>query len=252
MKKLLNLFIVCAILTACQKEMMMNPATNGKSGSITRFAVHNGYMYMLDQNKVLTYSLANSDKPVMVSSLTTDYGLETIIVYDNYVYLGSRTSLYILDITSPANPSVLSKTDRSELVMGGCDPVVIKDNYAYSTIKVVENRCGNVSERSELEVFDVSNKSNPVLKNTYSLNEPNGLGYSGDYLFICDEGSDELIILDISNPENPVYYNSILITDPVDLIINGSKMIVSTKSDFSIYSISDMANITLSGKITKQ
>src|SRR5687768_5501085 len=99
MKKLLQLFILCAlVLGACQKENMAPSGSEGKSGSITRFAVFNEHMYMLDQNKILTYSLANKEKPVQVNQLLTDYGLETIIVYDGFVYIGSRTALYILDI----------------------------------------------------------------------------------------------------------------------------------------------------------
>lgn len=252
MKKLLTLVVLSMfIFTACKKETLAPSGNNGKSGSITRFTVYNGYMYVLDQNKILTYSLSNTQAPVLVNELATDYGLETIIVYESFVYIGSRTALYILDITDPAKPFVLSKTDRSILVIGGCDPVVVKNQYAYSTIKIIENRCGNINTASELEVFDITNKSNPVLVFSYPLSEPNGLGYSDNYLFVCDEGADEISIFDISNPLNPVLSGNISLTDPVDLIINGNRMIVSTKTDFFIYSIGDIHNITLSGTIAK-
>jgi hypothetical protein len=160
-------------------------------------------MYMLNPNEVLTYSLANPDQPQHVHTLKTEYGLETIIIYENTIYLGSTSALYILDISNPAAPSILSKTDRvTDQFFSGCDPVVVKDNYAYSTVKIIQNVCGNVSTQSALLVYDVSNKNAPALKGNYELNIPNGLGYKDNYLFVCDEGSDRLEVFDISNPYN--------------------------------------------------
>ncbi len=252
MKNLKLLLAGMALLAAaCSKDAAFSDAT-GKSGSITRFAVHQNYMYALNQNEVLTYSLQDADNPVLVHRLPTDYGLETIIIYDNTVYLGSTSSLYILDISNPAAPSLLSKTDRQEVFIGGCDPVVVKDNYAYSTVKIIENICGRISAQSALIVYDVSDKTAPIAKGTYPLGIPNGLGYKENYLFVCDEGDDRLEVFDISNPlalTQPGY--SVAITDPYDLIVDGDKMIVSTKTDFQIFDISDIAAIRSIGQIAK-
>ena len=253
MKQLKLIFAMSLLFAAaCSKDSTSLEAT-GKSGSITRFAVHNGYMYALNPNEVLTYSLQDADQPVLVSRITTDYGLETIIIYDNTIYLGSSSALYILDITNPSTPVILSKTNRETLFIGGCDPVVVKDNYAYSTIKIIENICGNVSSQSALLVYDVSNKTAPVGKGTYTLGIPNGLGYRGNYLFVCDEGTDRLEVFDISNPLSlqQLSVNALDITDPYDLIVDGQKMIVSTKTDFQIYDISSLPTITKIGFIAK-
>ena len=238
---------------ACSKESSDGLALTGKSGSITRFATHNGYMYVLNPNEVLTYSLQDPDKPALVNRLTTDYGLETIIVYDNTIYLGSNTALYILDIGNPAAPSILSKTNRNEVFLGGCDPVVVKEQYAYSTIKVIQNVCGDVSSQSALIVYDISNKTAPTETGTYPLNIPNGLGYQGNYLFVCDEGSDRLEVFDISNPLSvtPLPGFAVNILDPYDLIVDGNKMIVSTKTDFRIYDLQDLPVIKQIGLIAK-
>ena len=84
---------------------------------------------MLDQNKIKTYATAGNAEPVLQSTVYTHYGLETITIYDGSIYLGSRDGLYILDISNPAYPKVLSKTERSTL-FGRCDPVVVKGSYA--------------------------------------------------------------------------------------------------------------------------
>jgi len=229
----------------------IDPNLTGKSGSITRFAIYGDYMYALDQNVVLVYNISNSGDPILANKVETDYGLETIIIYDETIYLGSRTSLYILDITAPEAPIILSKTDRADVFIGGCDPVVVKDQYAYATIKNIVNVCGNIAEQSLLITYDVSDKNNPVEVNSFPMDLPNGLGYEGNYLFVTDEGTDKLIIFDITAGDTPAFFNSVDLTDPVDLITDGDKMIVSTLTDFVIYDISDVNNVTKLSTIPK-
>jgi len=258
MKNIFYFFAIAIISTliACSSkaDFAAESNSNGVSGSITKFAIHKGYMYALNPNEVQTYSLENPDQPELVHTIETDYGLETIIVYDNTVYVGSRTSLYILDISTPYQPEILSQSDReAQGFFSGCDPVIVKDNYAYSTVKIVENICGNLNARSLLLVYDVSDKRNPKIVEEYELNEPNGLAYIGNYLLVCDAGLDELVVFDISEPANlkALPEHNITIINPVDLIIHDSKMIVSTANSFNIYSINTIADINETGVISK-
>ncbi len=252
--KMLVLFAGLFLLAvSCSKDAAESAVDGGRSGSITRFAVHNGYMYALNPNQVKTYSLQNPDQPRLVHTLRTLYGLETIIIYDNTIYLGSRSALYILSIADPAAPEILAATQRLDFFLGGCDPVVVKDNYAYSTVKIIENVCGRSAARSALLVYDVTDKNNPVNVGLYWLGLPNGLGYKGNYLFICDEENDRVEVFDISNPRNLKWETgySVPITDPVDLIVDGERMIVSAKTEFRFFDISDVANIRQLGRIAK-
>ena len=210
-------------------------------------------MYVLNLNEVQTYDITGKEHPVLVHHLPTDYGLETITIYDNTVFLGSTTALYILDISNPAAPAILSQSDRlSDIGFSGCDPVVVQGNYAYSTIKTIENVCGNFSASSELVVYDVSDKTAPLVLGTYLLDIPNGLGYKDHYLFVCDEGRDQVVIFDISDP-NELFETSyaISVIDPYDLIIDGQKMIVSTKTEFQIFDVTDVEQIKKVGLILK-
>lgn len=252
MKNVLFTTFLALLLIACSKDAAFetNP---GKSGSITRFAVFQNNMYVLNLNEVQTYDITQKDRPVLVHRLPTDYGLETITIYDNTIFLGSTTALYILDISNPAAPVIQSKSERlSDIGFAGCDPVVVKGNYAYSTIKVIQNICGSVSAQSALVVYDITNKSAPVTLGVYPLDIPNGLGYKDNHLFICDEGADRLRIFDISNPAALTEYpQTVSITDPYDLIVDGQKMIVSSKTDFQIFDISDIVQIKKLGQISK-
>jgi hypothetical protein len=236
----------------CSKDQSAEFASeSGISGSITRFAAYQSYLYALNLNEVQTYDISDADHPKLVNTLATDYGLETITIYDGFVYLGSTTALYILDISNPAAPVILSQTARLES-FSGCDPVAVKGNFAYSTIKIIQNICGRVGSESALIVFDVTNKSNPLQITTFPLGIPNGLSIKDNHLFVCDEGYDRIEIFDITDPYNVVWSPiSVVITDPVDLIINGNKMIVSTKTNFEIYDISDIAAIKKVGIINK-
>ena len=192
MKHLLFFLTVSLSLFSCSKEAA-STGEPGKSGSITRFAVYQDYMYVLNLNEVQTYSIKDKDHPALINRLATDYGLETITIYDNTVFLGSTSALYILDISNPAAPVIQSKSDRlSDIGFSGCDPVVVKGNYAYSTIKIVQNICGTIGAESALIVYDISNKSNPVIVGTYPLSIPNGLGYKDNYLFVCARATVQL------------------------------------------------------------
>lgn len=252
MKNILLLAGLFLLAASCSKDAAEIGADPGQSGSITRFAAYGGYMYALNPNEVKTYSLQNPDKPQLVHTLPTDYGLETIIIYDNTIYLGSRTALYILGIENPAAPRILSQTGRMDFLFGGCDPVVVKDNYAYSTIKIIQNVCGRFNSQSALLVYDVTLKTAPINVGTYFMNMPNGLGYKDNYLFVCDEGADRVEVFDISNPLSLQPTNfSFPVEDPVDLIIKDGNAIVSSKTEFRFFDISDMSNIRPLGRIGK-
>ncbi len=246
------LLSVALAVFSCSSSDSAFADQSGQSGSITRFAVFKGYMYALNQNEVQTYRLKADGDPELVHRLPTDYGLETIFIYDNAIFLGSRTAMYILDVTNPAAPVFLSKSDRLDSFFGGCDPVVVQGNYAYSTIKIIQNICGRASAQSALLVYDVTNKSAPQQTGVYPLNLPNGLGIKDHYLLVCDEGSDRVEVFDISDPKalKPTLF-SFALEDPYDLIIRGETMIVSTKSRFQLYNVRDMADIRPAGSIAK-
>jgi hypothetical protein len=245
MKKIIPFLLLVALMAgACEKQaetFMPNVAQNGngQSGSITRFAVYGEYLYALDQNQILVYKFNASGTPVLVNKVKTQWGLETIIIYEETIYVGSTTSLYILDISNPENPVLLSQTDRETDLAGGCDPVVVKGSYAFSTVKIIPNVCGLVSQTSRLLVYDVSDKTSPVLIGSYDMIMPNGLGYKENTLFVCDEGAGGVILFDISNPSDCTPISAIDITDPVDVIVNGNRMVVSTKTGFSFYDVTD-------------
>lgn len=251
MRNAFSVLLLLLIFSGCSKDQNQS-FENGQSGSITRFVVHNDYMYVLNLNEVKTFSLSDPDNPQLVNVLSTDYGLETIIIYDETIFIGSTNALYILGIDQPDSPELLSKNERGGFFLEGCDPVVVKDNFAFSTIKIISNICGTINAESALIVYDVEDKLNPVFIGQYPLNQPNGLGYKGDYLLVCDEGSQMVEVFDISNPyEVELTDYSFGVSDPVDIIIKGEQAIISSKKEFRFYDISDLSDIRPLGVIAK-
>jgi hypothetical protein len=224
----------------------------GQSGSITRFVVYQGYMYALNQNEVQTWSMADADQPRLVHRLSTEYGLETIIIYEGTIYLGSRNALYILGLMDPARPILLSRTPREGPFLGACDPVVVQGHFAYSTVKTIPNACGQVGGLSGLLVYNVSDPSQPVQVGTYPMSRPNGLGYRDQYLFVCDEGSHRVEVFDIQDPLALVQTDyGFVLTEPLDLIVDGERLIVSSRTAFRFYDIRDITDIRPIGLIAK-
>ena len=243
---------IVLLLAACSKDAD-SVNNQGQSGSITRFTVYDHFMYVLNQNEVQTYDISQKDAPKLVHRLPTDYGLETITVYDHTIFIGSVTALYIVGLDNPAAPQILAKSDRlGDIGFTGCDPVTVKGDYAFSTIKIIRNACGSVAAQSALVVYDVSDKTAPVSVGVYPMDIPNGLGYKDNYLFVCDEGSDQLRIFDISNPLDVKETAwAVDIVDPYDLIVDGARMIVSSKTDFQIFDLEDVVHLKKLGQIPK-
>jgi hypothetical protein len=102
--------------------------------------------------------------------------------------------MYIYDITEPAIPSFVSEFQHGT----ACDPVVVDGDYAYVTLRG-GNACGALE--SGLFIVDISDITNPVLAESYPMEEPYGLGVKDEKLFVCD-GSYGLKVYDKTNVED--------------------------------------------------
>ena len=92
MKNILqNLCFSCLFLfifSACSSDSgLLIESNNGSSGSITRFATLGDFMYTLNPNELQTFDISDPGNPVLLSELETDYGLETIFIYEGRIYL---------------------------------------------------------------------------------------------------------------------------------------------------------------------
>lgn len=167
---------------------------SGTGGSMARFSISDNYLYVADESSLSVFDIANPDTPGRISSEYAGWQIETLFKYEDHLYLGSATGMYIYSIEDPSSPQQVSFLQH----VLGCDPVVVKDNYAYVTI-----RGGNQCEQNfnQLDIVDITDKQNPYIVNSYEMNNPFGLGIKDDWLFVCD-GDAGLKVFDIQDTPN--------------------------------------------------
>lgn len=163
--------------------------TTSVTGSMARFSVVGDYLYVLTNYYLKTFSIKGTGID-LVNDLYITSNAETIFGYNNNLYIGTPSGMYIYSIAAPESPKYQSFINH----IWGCDPVVVQGNYAYVTIRS-GNFCGQNS--SLLDVIDVSNPTSPVLKASFTMEEPYGLSIDGNTLFLCDKG---LKVFDATNP----------------------------------------------------
>lgn len=246
--KFLILNIACLILTlSCSKlDSNMTDNNNGKSGSITTFAVVGQYLYSINNPNLEVFSLADKTHPQKINSINVGNSIETVFSYLNKLYIGASDGIYVVDIQNPTTPIVQGRA----MHFYGCDPVVAKGDYAYSTVRMGRVCNGNVSYTSFMAVYNVQNPNNPYMINSISMHEPKGLGYDGDFLFVCD-GSYGITVFNISDPQQPLVINHIENVNAYDLITNNGVLIVSATDSYQFYSYSDIQNIVKLSQINK-
>lgn len=239
----LLLFIACGKTDALRTE---NNNSNGKSGSITRFAIVGDFLYTINEKNIVTFDLEDPRHPKEVGTKSIGLNIETIFAYQNNLYIGASDGIYIVDISNPKDPVVVSKAQHN----WGCDPVVVAGNYAYSTVRF-GSLCNTNVSNSSLIVYDVSNASYPIEIRQLQMFEPYGLGVQDNYLFVCD-GKYGLKLFDISDPTNPQYLieNSLKDIDARDVILDSDLLIVATTTGYYFYNISEISNIRLQSKIS--
>jgi len=239
------------IMISCSKDgnEINNEAsnTNGKSGSITKFAVVGNYLYALNNNKLEVYDIMDKSNPTKINSIVIGYTIETIFAYNQKLYVGAADGIFIVDISNPRIPELKGSASHQY----GCDPVVTKGFIAYSTVSV-ERRCGSFVNNSALNILNVSDDSNPYIINSINLSEAKGLGYDGNTLFVCT-GETGFIVYDISSPNefNPVALDTISSINATDVIAENGILIVSSPDKYSFYDYTDLSNIHLLNSIIK-
>jgi len=225
-------FTTLLVLVACESQQFDYSADmssdSGTGGSMARFTISGNYMYTVDILNLKTFDITNENRPQLIGELELGWGVETIFALGDLLFLGTRTGVYIFDISNPASPELISLYSHVQ----SCDPVVVKGNYAYSTL----NSSGPCSQGlDQLDIIDISSPANPQRVKSLSMNSPKGLGISGSLLFVCDDG---LKVFDLTDPVEPAFLSLIPI-DAFDVIPIDTLLLVATAQGLSEYSIDD-------------
>ncbi len=166
----------------------------GVGGSTARMRIVNNHMYVVDQTSLKSFDISVDGFPSIQSEQNLGWGIETIYPYEDKLFIGSETGMFIFDNSNPASPEYLSEFRHWR----SCDPVVVEGETAYVTLRDGNQCAGFINQ---LDVIDISNVLEPELIKTFDMTNPHGLAIRDNRLFIC-EGTDGLKIYDASDSEN--------------------------------------------------
>lgn len=226
-KLFLALIALLPMLQACDSsDSEVAPSnqqgTSGQAGSMARFAIRNGHLYIVNQQELRTYSLQDSTNPTLVNRMEIAWNLETIFPQGNHLFLGAEDGMHIIDINTPSLPQYISQYVHTT----ACDPVVANDKYAYVTIRSGRD-CWRQGDVNELHVVNIEDKKFPYEASRLQMTFPQGLGLGGDsLLFVCDNG---LKVFDISDPAFPRLTQDFFNVPGYDVIPADGNLIVTAE-----------------------
>lgn len=183
------------ILGGCCSTAVSDSA-GGESGSLARFAVKGDYLYTVNAGQMNLFEISDAANPQSISRVRLPWDVETIFVYDSYLYIGAMNGMYIYDTSVPTQPTQITEFTHAQ----SCDPVVVQDDVAYVTLNSASS-CAWDNGINRLEIVDVQNPYAPKLIQTMDMWAPLGLGIDGKTLFICD-GDDGLKLFDVNKTQN--------------------------------------------------
>ncbi|MGE5521070.1 MAG: LVIVD repeat-containing protein [Candidatus Dadabacteria bacterium] len=210
------------------------PST-GVSGSMARLTITHDYLYAVSPSSLYAFDLADASSPKQTSTKSLGWNIETVYPFKDKLFIGSRTGMFIYDITTPSNPVQQGQFSHAR----SCDPVIADDNFAYVTL-----RSGTACESfsNQLDVLNISNVSSPSLVRTYPMVNPHGLSKDGNLLFICD-GKDGLKIYNSSVPSDLQLVKTFKNIETFDVIAFNGIAVLSAKDGLYQFDYSDPGNI---------
>ncbi len=212
-----------------------NSNQNGIAGSFARMRIVGDYLYSIDKRNL--YVISISGTPELVNTVKVGWNIETLFPYKDKLFIGSTAGMFIFDNSNPVEPKLLSKFYHTS----SCDPVFVKDDLAFITLRN-GNKCSGYT--NQMEVVDISNIRNPKLIKKYSMDNPHGLSIDENILFLCD-GKSGLKVFDIENVEKIKQIDDVKDIDTYDVISLSSEKIIFVIGKDGLYQfdVSDPKNV---------
>ena len=200
--------------------------------------------------------------PTVVGSVvpSPSYELDAFDIQGNYAYIlgdngnqgsgSSAAQFYVVDITHPASPAVVSTTSITGFINYGQSGIRVQGQYVY-----LVSSTGTPSTNL-LQIYDVSNPSAPAFVGSVQVPLYGfGLWVSGQYAYVISyvgaNSISTLVVVDVSNPASPTIVGSTNTGTPglnvADIKVVGNYAYVAgqsnaTKSEILVFDISNPAS----------
>jgi len=232
--------------------------------------------YIANEDGFEIWDVSNVQSPVFVSEVSTPYAKELYINGD-YAYISAdRNGLYIVDISDPGNPQILSQIEG----YGWAAATTVKDQIAYVAhsadgllaidvsdpyengpelisafptegetrdVQVKDNLAYVADWTGGLRIVDYSDPANPVELSTTPMQAWRIALGNDDVLFVSEANAnnpDTLKVFDVSNPENPQFLSQFTFVESVWEIkfLEGYLYVAQYDSGLWVIDVSDPEN----------
>ncbi|MGN6618479.1 MAG: LVIVD repeat-containing protein [Ilyomonas sp.] len=225
------------------QQTPVNAPVNGIGGSMARFALLKDRMYTISDADLKVFNTTDASDPKYVKAVSLMQGsIETIFPYDDKLFIGSQTGMYIYDASNADSPVKLGEFNHVRT----CDPVITDGKYAYVTLSG-GGACAGFE--NELDILDISNLFNPYMINSYQLTNPKGLSKDGNLLFICD-GADGLKVFNAADVKNLLQLTQVQGMSTYDVIAQNGIAIVVAEDGLYFIDYKNTSNIKMVSKIS--
>ena len=211
------------------------------AGSMTRFLPIDRYLYTINFNELVLFSIGDNYQPTRFARLDTGTQAETLFQLNDLLFVGSTTGMLMYDVTSPSNPNYLNSIEHFR----SCDPVVADENYAYVTLRGGTN-C--FTETNELQIIDIRTPEELSVVARQVMFNPHGLAIHEDYLLVCD-GTAGLKVVDVTNRNEPEILSTDNIPFAYDIIVDFPSAIVVGEGVLYQYDLSNLPEIVKTNEL---
>jgi len=220
-------------------------STYGVGGSMARFGLYMDFLYIVNQNSLLTFKLKSNSEVTLLDTKPQGWNVETIFITDNHLFLGTQSGLIVQSLKVPERPTQIGSFTH----VTSCDPVVIKGDLAFVTLKGGTTcRGGTLNQLDVVKMSDGYSKF--TLLKSYQMYGPQGLGIDDDLLFICDGDAG----LKIYNAADPLTITGHVVAsfpsiNAYDVIPMNNYLFLIGETGFLLYDYSNIQNIKQIGII---
>lgn len=231
-------------LTTANGSAGVGGSAYGVGGSMARFGLFKNFLYVVNNNSLLTFKLNTNSDVTLLNTSYVSWNVETLFITDSHLFLGTQSGMIVESLEVPEMPAQIGTFSH----FTACDPVVIKGDLAYVTLKGGTTCRGTVNQ---LDVIRMSNKySKFTLLKSYPMYGPQGLGVDDDLLFICDGDAG----LKIFNAADPLTISEHLIAsfpsiNAYDVIPMNKYLFMIGDKGFMLYDYTNIQNIKQIGII---
>ena len=211
------------------------------AGSMTRFLPIDRYLYTINFNELVLFSIEEDYRPSRFARLDTGTQAETLFQLNDLLFVGSTTGMLMYDVSISSNPDYINSINHFR----SCDPVVADENYAYVTLRGGTN-C--FTEFNELQIVDIRDPQNLEVVARQIMFNPHGLAIHQDHLIVCD-GSAGLKVLNVSDRVNPEVVHTEIIPFAYDIIVDYPTAVVVGEGVIYQYDLSELPAISKTAEL---